>query len=105
MDGDAVEIDPRHEHQYIAVPKAIVVAVNNTPMIPTEWAGNVARRRVTFQFNNRVRGGDRDSDSSEKISAGIPVTVRRLLTNFSDPEKARAPLLEQRSGGEALGVK
>lgn len=37
--GDAVEIDPKHEHQYTAVLRAVVVATNNTPMIFTERAG------------------------------------------------------------------
>ncbi|EHL86540.1 toprim domain-containing protein [Citrobacter portucalensis] len=103
--GDAVEIDPKHEHQYTAVLRAVVVATNNTPMIFTERAGGVARRRVIFQFNNRVREEDKDPDLSEKISAEIPVIVRRLLANFSDPEKARALLLEQRNSEEALEVK
>ncbi|EOX6873858.1 DUF5906 domain-containing protein, partial [Klebsiella pneumoniae] len=44
--GDAVEIDPKHEHQYTAVLRAVVVATNNTPMIFTERAGGVSRRRV-----------------------------------------------------------
>lgn len=103
--GDAVEIDPKHEHQYTAVLRAVVVATNNTPMIFTERAGGVARRRVIFQFNNRVREEDRDPDLSEKISAEIPVIVRRLLANFSDPEKARMLLLDQRNSEEALEVK
>ncbi len=103
--GDAVEIDPKHEHQYTAVLRAVVVATNNTPMIFTERAGGVARRRVIFQFNNRVREEDKDPDLSEKISAEIPVIVRRLLANFSEPEKARALLLDQRNSEEALEVK
>ncbi len=103
--GDAVEIDPKHEHQYTAVLRAVVVATNNTPMIFTERAGGVARRRVIFQFNNRVREEDKDPDLSEKISAEIPVIVRRLLANFSDPEKARILLLDQRNSEEALEVK
>lgn len=103
--GDAVEIDPKHEHQYTAVLRAVVVATNNTPMIFTERAGGVARRRVIFQFNNRVREEDKDPDLPEKISAEIPVIVRRLLANFSEPEKARALLLDQRNSEEALEVK
>ncbi|HBS9294676.1 TPA: toprim domain-containing protein [Klebsiella pneumoniae] len=103
--GDAVEIDPKHEHQYTSVLRAVVVATNNTPMIFTERAGGVARRRVIFQFNNRVREEDKDPDLSEKISAEIPVIVRRLLANFSDPEKARMLLLDQRNSEEALEVK
>ncbi|EKQ9144297.1 DNA primase, partial [Escherichia coli] len=35
----------------------------------------------------------------------IPVIIRRLLANFTDPEKARALLLEQRDGDEALAIK
>lgn len=103
--GDAVEIDPKHEHQYTAVLRAVVVATNNTPMIFTERAGGVSRRRVIFQFNRRVSEEDKDPDLAEKISAEIPVVVRRLLATFSDPEKARALLLEQRNSEEALEVK
>ncbi|HCI9706315.1 TPA: DNA primase, partial [Klebsiella pneumoniae] len=87
--GDAVEIDPKHEHQYTAVLRAVVVATNNTPMIFTERAGGVSRRRVIFQFNRRVSEEDKDPDLAEKISAEIPVVVRRLLANFANPEKAR----------------
>jgi len=103
--GDAVEIDPKHEHQYTAVLRAVVVATNNTPMIFTERAGGVSRRRVIFQFNRRVSEEDKDPDLAEKISAEIPVVVRRLLANFANPEKARALLLEQRNSEEALEVK
>ncbi|MBO0165651.1 hypothetical protein J0692_25975, partial [Vibrio alginolyticus] len=73
--GDAVEIDPKHEHQYTAVLRAVVVATNNTPMIFTERAGGVSRRRVIFQFNRRVSEEDKDPDLAEKISAEIPVVV------------------------------
>ncbi|MDU2784094.1 MAG: primase-like DNA-binding domain-containing protein [Enterobacter sp.] len=103
--GDAVEIDPKHEHQYTAVLRAVVVATNNTPMIFTERAGGVSRRRVIFQFNRRVSEEDKDPDLAEKISAEIPVVVRRLLANFANPEKARVLLLEQRNSEEALEVK
>lgn len=84
---------------------ATVVATNNTPMIFTERAGGVSRRRVIFQFNRRVSEEDKDPDLAEKISAEIPVVVRRLLANFANPEKARALLLEQRNSEEALEVK
>jgi putative DNA primase/helicase len=83
--GDAVEIDPKHEHQYTAVLRAVVVAKQHADDF-TERAGGVTRR-VIFQFNNRVREEDKDPDLSEKISAEIPVIVRRLLANFSDPKK------------------
>lgn len=103
--GDAVEIDPKHEHQYTAILRAVVIATNNTPMIFTERAGGVARRRVIFQFNNRVKEEDKDPELSEKISTEIPVIVRQLLVNFADPEKARRLLLAQRDSEEALEVK
>ncbi|HCP5916369.1 TPA: DNA primase [Escherichia coli] len=103
--GDAVEIDPKNEHQYTAVLRAVVVATNNTPMIFTERAGGVARRRVIFQFNNRIRDEDKDPLLAEKISAEIPVIVRRLLVLFADQEEARRLLVEQRDGDEALEVK
>ena len=77
-----MEIDPKHEHQYTAVLRAVVVATNNTPMIFTERTGGVSRRRVIFQFNRRVSEEDKDPELAEKISAEIPVVVRRLLANL-----------------------
>lgn len=103
--GDAMEINPKYEKQYTAVLRAVVIATNNTPMIFTERSGGVSRRRVIFQFNNLVREDERDPDLAEKISAEIPVIVRRLLVNFCDPDKAREALLEQRNSLEALEVK
>ncbi|WP_228006355.1 DNA primase family protein [Morganella morganii] len=103
--GDAMEINPKYEKRYTAVLPAVVIATNNTPMIFTERAGGVARRRVIFQFNNRVREEDKDPELAEKIFAEIPVIIRRLLTNFADPEKARQLLLEQRDSIEALEIK
>ncbi|EDV2890705.1 DNA primase [Salmonella enterica subsp. diarizonae] len=103
--GDAVEIDPKNEHQYTAVLRAVVVATNNTPMIFTERAGGVARRRVIFQFNNKVSEKDKDPALPQKIAAEIPVIVRQLLASFANPEEAKRLLLEQRNSDEALEVK
>lgn len=103
--GDAVEIDPKNEHQYTAVLRAVVIATNNTPMIFTERAGGVARRRVIFQFNNKVSEKDKDPALPQKIAAEIPVIVRRLLASFANPEDAKNLLLEQRNSDEALEVK
>ncbi len=103
--GDAVEIDPKHEQQYTSIIRAVVIATNNTPMIFTERAGGVARRRVIFQFNNKVKEEDKDPHLSEKIACEIPVIVRRLLANFDDPEHAKSLLTEQRDSDEALEVK
>lgn len=103
--GDAVEIDPKNEHQFTAVLRAVVIATNNTPMIFTERAGGVARRRVIFQFNHKVREADKDPELPRKIAAEIPVIIRRLLDTFADPDDARALLIEQRDSEEALEVK
>ncbi|CDM88376.1 DNA primase family protein [Xenorhabdus bovienii] len=103
--GDAVEIDPKHEQQYTAIIRAVVIATNNTPMIFTERAGGVARRRVIYQFNNKVKEEDKDPYLSKKIASEIPVIVRRLLAAFDDPEEAKVLLIEQRDSDEALEVK
>ncbi|QBY43702.1 hypothetical protein ArsFIN_22700 [Arsenophonus nasoniae] len=80
--GDLIEIDPKYEHQYSTVIRAVVIATNNTPMIFTERADGVARRRVIFQFNNKVKDEDKDSRLAEKISSEIAVIVRRLLATL-----------------------
>lgn len=103
--GDPVEINPKYEKRFTAVIRAVVLATNNNPMIFTERAGGVARRRVIFRFDNIVSEAEKDRVLPEKIAAEIPVIIRRLLANFTDSEKARALLLEQRDGDEALAIK
>ncbi|EFH8340693.1 DNA primase [Escherichia coli] len=103
--GDPVEINPKYEKRFTAIIRAVVLVTNNNPMIFTERAGGVARRRVIFRFDNIVRDAEKDKDLPKKIAAEIPVIIRRLLANFSDPEKARELLLEQRDGAEALKIK
>ncbi|EER1713793.1 DNA primase [Escherichia coli] len=103
--GDPVEINPKYEKRFTAVIRAVVLATNNNPMIFTERAGGVSRRRVIFRFDNIVSEAEKDRSLPEKIAAEIPVIIRRLLDNFSDPEKARALLIEQRDGDEALAIK
>ncbi|EFG0244715.1 DNA primase [Escherichia coli] len=103
--GDPVEINPKYEKRFTAVIRAVVLATNNNPMIFTERAGGVARRRVIFRFDNIVSEAEKDKDLPQKIAGEIPVIIRRLLANFADPEKARALLLEQRDGDEALAIK
>ena len=103
--GDPVEINPKYEKRFTAVIRAVVLATNNNPMIFTERAGGVARRRGIFRFDNIVSEAEKDRELPEKIAAEIPVIIRRLLANFTDPEKARALLLEQRDGDEALAIK
>ncbi|EFY4199807.1 DNA primase [Shigella flexneri] len=103
--GDTVEINPKYEKRFTAVIRAVVLATNNNPMIFTERAGGVARRRVIFRFDNIVSEAEKDRELPEKIAAEIPVIIRRLLANFTDSEKARALLLEQRDGDEALAIK
>ncbi|ENT2548415.1 TPA: DNA primase [Escherichia coli] len=103
--GDPVEINPKYEKRFTAVIRAVVLATNNNPMIFTERAGGVARRCVIFRFDNIVSEAEKDRELPEKIAAEIPVIIRRLLANFTDPEKARALLLEQRDGDEALAIK
>ncbi|EPZ9422569.1 DNA primase [Shigella flexneri] len=103
--GDPAEINPKYEKRFTAVIRAVVLATNNNPMIFTERAGGVARRRVIFRFDNIVSEAEKDRELPEKIAAEIPVIIRRLLANFTDSEKARALLLEQRDGDEALAIK
>ena len=103
--GDPVEINPKYEKRFTAVIRAVVLATNNNPMIFTERAGGVARRRVIFRFDNIVSEAEKDRELPEKFAAEIPVIIRRLLANFTDSEKARALLLEQRDGDEALAIK
>ncbi|EIK8827245.1 DNA primase [Shigella sonnei] len=56
----------------------------------------------------KITGGDPveiNPKYEKRFAAEIPVIIRRLLANFTDSEKARALLLEQRDGDEALAIK
>lgn len=103
--GDPVEIDGKYEKQFTTVINAVVVATNNEPMAFTERNGGIARRRVIFPFNNPVTEADKDPDLMAKISVEIPVIIRCLLAEFSDQNKAKILLTEQRDSEEAMGVK
>ncbi|MCK3121217.1 primase-like DNA-binding domain-containing protein [Escherichia coli] len=103
--GDPLQINPKYEKRYTTVLRSVVLITNNKPMVFTERAGGISRRRVIFQFNNPIAEENKDTCLPKKIAAEIPVIVRRLLVNFSDPEKARTLLLEQRDGEEAMEVK
>lgn len=103
--GDPVEINPKYENRFTTVIRAVVLATNNEPMIFTERAGGVSRRRVIFQFNNIINETEKDKDLPQKIAAEIPVVIRCLLDDFANPENARALLIEQRDSAEALEIK
>ncbi|EMO5717227.1 DNA primase [Enterobacter cloacae subsp. cloacae] len=103
--GDPVEIDPKYEKPFTTVLHAVILATNNEPMIFTERNGGIARRRVIFPFDNPVSEADKDPALVEKITAELPVIIRRLLVTFGDPEHARQLLCEQRDSPEALTIK
>lgn len=103
--GDPVEIDGKYEKQFTTVLNAVVLATNNEPMTFTERNGGIARRRVIFPFNNPVSEEDKDPDLTAKIRREVPVIIRHLLGAFSDQNRAKLLLLEQRDSLEALGVK
>ncbi|WP_249924909.1 DUF5906 domain-containing protein, partial [Escherichia coli] len=65
--GDPVEINPKYEKRFTTVIRAVVLATNNDPMIFTERAGGVSRRRVIFRFDNIVREDEKDKELPEKI--------------------------------------
>ncbi|MFQ2722256.1 primase-like DNA-binding domain-containing protein [Aeromonas caviae] len=60
---------------------------------------------MIFTFNRVVGETDKDPLLGEKIAAELPVVIRHLLTIFTDPERARLLLLEQRNSGDALTIK
>ncbi|ECH9301627.1 DNA primase [Salmonella enterica subsp. enterica] len=103
--GDPVEIDGKYEKQFTTVLSAVVIATNNEPMTFTERNGGIARRRVIFPFNNPVSEEDKDPELAGRIRREIPVIIRHLLNEFSDPNRAKALLLEQRQSLDALNVK
>ncbi|MCY1698071.1 toprim domain-containing protein [Lelliottia sp. SL45] len=103
--GDPVEIDGKYEKQFTTVLNAVVLATNNEPMTFTERNGGIARRRVIFPFNNPVSEADKDPDLTAKIRREVPVIIRHLLGAFSDQNRAKLLLMEQRDSLEALGVK
>lgn len=103
--GDLVEIDGKYEKQFSIILQTVVLATNNEPMTFTERNGGIARRRVIFPFNIPVSDKDKDPDLMVKVRREIPVVIRHLLSIFSNQNKAKALLIEQRESAEALEVK
>lgn len=103
--GDLVEIDGKYEKQFATVIQAVVLATNNEPMVITERNGGISRRRVIFTFDRVVTEADKDPLLGDKIAAELPVVIRYLLAQFTEPEHARHLLLEQRNSDDALIIK
>jgi len=66
------------ERKFYRICRAVVVATNNTPMIFTEHAGSVARRRVIFQFNCRV--SEEEKDPGKRAGAAAEETEQQRGT-------------------------
>lgn len=103
--GDLVEIDGKYEKQFSTVLTAVVIATNNMPMTFSERNGGIARRRIIFPFDRVVKDSDKDPLLADKIANELPVIIRHLFNQFTDQEKAKGLLLEQRNSAEALSVK
>ncbi len=67
--------------------------------------GGISRRRVIFTFDRVVAEADKDPLLGDKIAAELPVVIRYLLAQFTEPEHARHLLLEQRNSDDALIIK
>lgn len=68
-----MEINPKYEKRFTAVIRAVVLATNNNPMIFTERAGGVARRRVIFRFDNIVSEAEKDRSYRKRLRLKSPL--------------------------------
>lgn len=103
--GDSVSIDPKHKKPYSAVIRAVIVAANNSPMIFTERAGGIERRRIIFHFGRVVPEAQRDRALMDKIADELPVVIRDLLATFPNGKGAEAAIIAQKESAEAVQVK
>ncbi|HAF1607771.1 TPA: DNA primase [Salmonella enterica] len=103
--GDKVPIDPKHKAPYSMRIPAVVMAVNNNAMTFSDRSGGISRRRVIFNFPEEVPENERDPHLAEKIEGELAVIIRHILTCFTEPDKAKKLLHEQRKSEEALAVK
>lgn len=103
--GDSVSIDPKHKKPYSAVIRAVIVAANNSPMIFTERAGGIDRRRIIFHFGRVVPEAQRDRALMDKMSDELPVVIRDLLATFPNGKGAEAAIIAQKESAEAVQVK
>ncbi len=74
-------------------------------MIFTQRAGGVSRCRVIFRFDNIVSEAEKAGSYRKRLRLKSLSLSADCWANFTDPEKARALLLEQRDGDEALAIK
>ncbi|BET44288.1 DUF5906 domain-containing protein [Atlantibacter hermannii] len=103
--GDSVPIDPKHKQPYSKVIRAVVLAVNNSPMIFTERNGGIMRRRTIFKLDRVVPEEARDRSLMDKIGAELPAIVRGLLATFPQGKGAEAALIEQMNSADAVEIK
>ena len=82
-----------------------MLATNNNPMIFTERAGGVARRRVIFRFDNIVSEAEKTGSYRKRLRLKSPSLSADYWRTLQTLKKARALLLEQRDGDEALAIK
>ena len=103
--GDAVMVDPKHKKLYSIRIPAVVLAINNNPMMFSDRSGGISRRRVIFNFSKTVPVEERDGRLIEKIALELPVIIRHLLKHFVSPESAKKLLHAQQRSSESLEIK
>lgn len=103
--GDEVSVDPKHKQPYSVRIPAVILAVNNNAMSFSDRSGGISRRRVIFHFGDAIPKDERDPDLKNKIAQELPVIIRHLINEYSEPKKAKTLLEEQLESEEALEIK
>ncbi|MEE3731858.1 phage/plasmid primase, P4 family, C-terminal domain [Mannheimia haemolytica] len=104
--GDMMGFEPKYKAAFDARIQSIFLMTNNEPVIFTENNGGIGRRRVLFNFSQKVPENMKDEYLKEKLKEEIPQIINLIITTFKNsPQEAKKLLEAQKSGEEALAIK
>lgn len=103
---DLMSFEPKYKDPFDARVKSIFLMTNNEPVIFTEHNGGISRRRVLFNFSEKVPEEMKDEHLRIKLKDEAPQIINLLISTFKDnPQEARNLLNAQRDGEEAIALK
>ncbi|WP_392558734.1 primase-helicase zinc-binding domain-containing protein [Orbus mooreae] len=103
--GDNIDVDPKYKQAHSFKPKAVILAVNNSPMVFKGSDSGIDRRHIRLVFNNVIPSNERDPNLLDKISAELPFIINYLLNTFSDDKETIKQLEQLKSSDEAEEIK
>ncbi|RKS84671.1 plasmid and phage DNA primase [Orbus hercynius] len=103
--GDKIDVDPKYKQAHSFKPMAVILAVNNSPMIFRGSDSGIDRRHIRLVFDTVIPASERDPHLLDKIKKELPFIINYLLETFSDDEETVKQLELLKKSDEAEGIK